>query len=597
MKHFSLKPWIQLLPFIRAEKKAVWMAVSSTVVMAVGDVLLPLWQSRAVDQFLLKASRNGVGQYILLYLVLAVCQVGGIILFCRSGFLLEMGTAKGMKDACFRNLQQLSMDYYAEHGVGHILSRVMSDTDRIATQIGWNVTDFIWGMIYIVGVYAVLLYLNPVLAGMLLVIAPVVAALTLYFQSRLVKQNREVRERHSRITSAYNEGITGVRTAKMLAVSKKLQQEFQNETAAYVRASLIHGHIRSLYVPLVILCGSIGACAMLAFGGKQVIAGTMSIGTLSAFVSYSLGLFDVFRNQAQRLSNLISLQACVERVTQLVHEVPTVQDTQEAIEKYGDMFHPKLENWEKIEGTVEFEDVSFTYPDGGEEVLSHFNLHIPQGSTVAIVGETGAGKSTIVNLICRFYEPTHGKVKIDGVDIRERSQLWLHSHIGYVLQSPHLFSGTLLDNIRYGRPEASDAEVMEAARAVCVDQIAQQLPNGLYTQVGECGDRLSAGEKQLISFARALLAKPKLFILDEATSAVDTITEKHLQEATKLLMRDTTSFVIAHRLSTIREADLILVVSGGKIVEKGTHESLLHENGKYAELVRAQQSIWKENSD
>jgi ATP-binding cassette subfamily B protein len=243
-----------------------------------------------------------------------------------------------------------------------------------------------------------------------------------------------------------------------------------------------------------------------------------------------------------------------------------------------------------MHGDVTFEDVSFQYLEEGEEVLRHVNLHVPAGSTVALVGETGAGKSTMVNLVCRFFEPTQGRILIDGRDIQERSQLWLHSHIGYVLQEPHLFAGSIRENIRYGRPEATDEEIMDAARAVNVDKIAAKLPDGYDTDVGECGDKLSTGEKQLISFARALIAKPTIFVLDEATSSVDTATEQMIQQATKTLMENTTSFVIAHRLSTIRQADMILVIEQGGIVEQGTHEQLLAQRGAYYELYTTQLS-------
>ncbi|MCI6376091.1 MAG: ATP-binding cassette domain-containing protein, partial [Clostridiales bacterium] len=246
--------------------------------------------------------------------------------------------------------------------------------------------------------------------------------------------------------------------------------------------------------------------------------------------------------------------------------------------------------WEEMRGEIDFDDVSFHYEEGGEEVLSHFSLHVPQGATVAIVGETGAGKSTLVNLVCRFFEPTCGRVLIDGRDARERSQLWLHSRIGYVLQEPHLFSGTVRENIRYGRPEATDEEVERAARAVSADRVAAKLPKGYDTDVGECGDRLSTGEKQIISFARAILAQPKIFVLDEATSSVDTETERMIQHATHALMQGTTSFVIAHRLSTIRQADVILVIDHGRIVEQGTHKELLERRGAYYELYTTQLS-------
>ena len=257
------------------------------------------------------------------------------------------------------------------------------------------------------------------------------------------------------------------------------------------------------------------------------------------------------------------------------------------IERYGDSFNPKYENWEELRGDIEFKDVTFRYPDGQENVLEHFSLKVPHGQNIAIVGETGAGKSTLVNLVCRFYEPTEGVLLIDGRDARERSQLWLHSHLGYVLQTPHLFSGSVRENLRYGRPDATDEEIMKALEMVSAKEIVAKM-GGLGVDVGEGGSHLSTGEKQLLSFARALLADPKLLILDEATSSIDTLTEKAIQNAISVVTKGRTSFVIAHRLSTIVSADLILVVQDGKIIERGKHRELMRKKGYYYSLYTRQ---------
>lgn len=312
------------------------------------------------------------------------------------------------------------------------------------------------------------------------------------------------------------------------------------------------------------------------------------IGTLSAFTSYAVGIFEPIQQLAANIANVISAQANIERVVGLLEQVPQVTDTPAIEEKYGDSFFPKEENWEPLKGDIEFQDVSFHYPDGEENVLDHFNLKIPAGTTVAIVGETGAGKSTLVNLACRFFEPTEGKILIDGKDYRERSQLWLHSNIGYVLQNPHLFSGTVMENIRYGKLTATDEEVIAAAKAVSADQVVDHLEDGYNSDVGEGGDKLSTGEKQLISFARAVLADPRIFVLDEATSSIDTQTEQLIQAATEQLLEGRTSFLIAHRLSTIRQADVILVVKDGRIVEQGKHLELLQKKGYYHDLYSKQ---------
>lgn len=290
----------------------------------------------------------------------------------------------------------------------------------------------------------------------------------------------------------------------------------------------------------------------------------------------------------QVFSNLVNVQVNIERVTALMNTQSDVRDTPEVTAKYGDAFEPRKENWEPLRGDISFRDVTFRYPDGEENVLEHFNLEVPQGTRVAIVGETGAGKSTLVNLVCRFFEPTEGRVLIDGRDARERSQLWLHSNIGYVLQTPHLFSGTVLENLRYGRPDATMDEIEAAVKAVSADQIIARLPDGYDSDIGEGGNTLSTGEKQLLSFARALLADPRIFVLDEATSSVDTVTEQLIQNAIEKVMTGRTSFIIAHRLSTIRRADVILVVHDGKIIESGTHRSLMSAHGPYYRLYTRQ---------
>ena len=594
---FSLKPWKKLLPVTRRAWPAFFLSVISNTLMAGIDFYLPLLQSRVVDDFITTRSLVGFGGYMAWYAFIGVVQLALIIVYFRACMRCEACSCRDLRDACFVNLQRLSLDYHNVTSAGHSLSRVMSDTSKISDMMAWTVSDAIWGFAYIIGVFFVMASLSLRLAVTMIVIAPIVVALTFYFQKKLIVLNRRVRAEHSRITSGYNEGIMGAKTSKTLALEDKLCAEFEEITGRAAKAGILHARMRAIYVPLIVLCGTLAASVTLLRGGTMVGEGKLTLGVLSAFMTYATDLFQSFRWQAARISQIISLQANVERVSNLIYETPTVTDTPEVEARYGDCFHPKRENWEEMRGEVTFEDVSFTYPDGGEEVLSHFSMHVPQGSTIAIVGETGAGKSTLVNLVCRFYEPTGGRVLIDGVDVRERSQLWLHSHIGYVLQSPHLFSGTIRENIRYGRPDATDEEVEAAARAVSADRIAQKLTKGYETDVGECGDNLSTGEKQLISFARAVIARPKIFVLDEATSSVDTKTEQMIQHATSTLMKDTTSFVIAHRLSTIRQADIILVIDHGKIVEQGTHEALLARGGAYYELYTTQLSRQEKQAD
>ena len=339
------------------------------------------------------------------------------------------------------------------------------------------------------------------------------------------------------------------------------------------------GHHNALLTSVISFASSVALALVLWYGGIITAEGVILIGTLSVFMTYAQGLMEPVLWFVEIFSELVSIKVNLERFTALTEYVSDVKDTPEVVEKYGDNFNLKIENWEPLKGDIEFKNVTFRYPDGDENILENFNLKVPAGTNVAIVGETGAGKSTLVNLVCRFFEPTEGAVLIDGRDARERSVQWLHSNIGYVLQTPHLFSGTIRENLLYGKPEATQEELDEAVKSVNAEKIIERV--GYDAPVGEGGNTLSTGEKQLISFARAILADPAIFILDEATSSVDTLTEKLVQDAIEKLMKGRTSFVIAHRLSTVRNADIILVVDDGKIVESGTHTGLLKKRGVY----------------
>jgi ATP-binding cassette subfamily B protein len=313
----------------------------------------------------------------------------------------------------------------------------------------------------------------------------------------------------------------------------------------------------------------------------------MSIGTLIAFVTYAANLFDPIQQLANVSAELQGAQASAERVLDVIDSDISIKDSAEVIQKYGDSMDAKRENWEELKGDIVFEDVSFFYKEE-VPILEHFNLHISAGQTIALVGETGAGKSTIVNLICRFYEPTSGRILIDGQDYRERSQLWLQSHLGYVLQTPHLFSGTIRDNIRFGRPDADEEAVINAAKLSNSHSFIQKLEKGYDTEVGEGGSLLSTGQKQLISLARVICADPRIFILDEATSSVDAEAEGLIQDAITKVLSGRSSVVVAHRLSTIRNSDCIYVLHNGEIIESGTHSELIKREGEYYHLYMRQ---------
>ena len=587
-KSFDYAIWKRIFPFLKPYKKTVVMILVMNFFCSLIDIVLPLFQRFAINHFIEGNTLSGIGVFAVVYIAAIALQGASVIAFTRGSMRIEMSLGKDMKRALFVHLQTLSFSYYNVTPVGYMLSRVMNDTGKIAGLIAWNFVDLLWALTYVLGVFVAMLFLNWKLALIIMLVVPAIALLTYYFQNRILKWNRQVRKINSRITSAYNEGIMGAKTAKSLVVEEKTYGEFQEITGEMRTASIRAARLSAVYLPLVLFCGSLATAIVLARGGMQVFEHAMLIGTLSAFTTYAVGIFEPIQQMARNLAEFISAQANIERVTGLLDEEPQVVDSPEVTEKYGDSFFPKKENWEPIRGDIEFRDVSFHYPDGKEEILSHFNLKIPAGTNVAIVGETGAGKSTLVNLACRFFEPTGGQILIDGKDYRERSQLWLHSSLGYVLQNPHLFSGSVMENIRYGRLDATEEEVIAAARAVHADQVVEKMELGYQSDVGEGGDRLSTGEKQLISFARAVLADPRIFVLDEATSSIDTQTEQLIQQATDKILKGRTSFLIAHRLSTIRNADLILVVKDGKIIEQGRHLELLEKKGYYYQLVRRQ---------
>ena len=587
-KPFQLKVWAQMLPYFKPYKKYFFITFGLNIFLAGVDILTPLFQSYAINNFIVPDTLDGIYKFAIAYVALIVGQTISVYWSVHAATSIEMNIGKDLKWAQFEHLQQLSFSYYNTTPVGYIHARVMSDTLKIAGMIAWGLVDMFWALIYVVGVFVIMFFLNVKLAFLLLLIVPFLAVITVFFQNKILHWNRKIRKINSEITNSYNEGITGVRT------SKSMGMEDQNATAFYAQSSAMNqagsraAKLNAIYVPMILFFSTVASAIVLSKGGHMVQSQLIELGTLSVFISYAVIIFEPIQQLARLLSDLISCQANIERVVDLLAQKPNVTDREDVIEKYGDAFHPKKENWEKIKGDIVFEDVSFMYPDGKEYVLEHFNLHVPAGTNVAIVGETGAGKSTLVNLLGRFFEPTKGRILVDGVDYKERSLLWLHSQIGYVLQNPHLFSGTIRENIRYGRLDATDEEIYQAAEKVSADEVVKKLENGYDSDVGESGGRLSTGEKQLISFARAILSDPAIFVLDEATSSIDTATEQLIYKATQELLKGHTSFVIAHRLSTIRNADVILVVKDGKIIKQGTHKELLAQKGYYHDLYYKQ---------
>ncbi|MGI5935515.1 MAG: ABC transporter ATP-binding protein [Oscillospiraceae bacterium] len=588
-QRLDLKIWTKLLPFLKPVWGRIAFVVFMMVLSAAIDASIPLFTSYAVNHFVVPRAVVGLGRFTLVYISVILFQTLTTVLYARHCMVIEMNTGKLLKHACFIHLQKLPLSFYNQTSVGYILARVMSDTNRISAMIAWGSIHMVWNIFYILGILVSMFVLNVRMALTVLCIVPLMLIVTSIFQPKILQANREMRRVNSRITSSFNESINGAKTSKTLVIEEKNCAEFEGITSDMYRASLRSTRLNAVYLPIITLLSSVTVAMVLYRSGAMVIKDTMDFGILSAFIAYAIAVMEPLTQVAGMFSEFMAAQVNIERVFALLEQPVTISDTPEIEEKYGDIFNPKPENYPPIKGDIRFENVWFRYPDAADDdyVLKDINLDIPAGTTVAIVGETGAGKSTLVNLICRFFEPTRGRILIDGVDYRERSLNWLHSNLGYVQQTPHLFSGTIRDNILYGNPGATEEEIQRAVKLVSADTVIEKLEKGIDTEVGEGGDRLSTGEKQLISFARAIIADPPIFILDEATSSIDTETEHLIQNAISHVLKGRTSFIIAHRLSTIRNADLILLIEDQGIVEKGSHEELMALKGRYYRLYKA----------
>jgi len=545
-------------------------------VVAVLDSVFTFISKLIIDEGIVAKDPERLKELIYLYGGLTIIQSAGVFGFIYLTGILGERIRYELRRDLFNHLQTLSFSYFDKTPVGWIMSRVTSDTERIAELVTWGTLDVTWAILNLITAITFMTIINWKLALMVFLIIPVLVFIATEFKKRIIVQYRRVRKLNSKLTGTYNENITGVRVVKALVREDRNLEEFDNLASDLYRAAYRAAWLSALFLPAVQIVAALALGAVIWYGGVQAQLGVMTIGGIQAFISYLTFMMFPIQDMARVFAEMQQAIASAERVFSLADAKPDIVD------------RPGATDPGFIRGEIQFKNVDFRYTDDGNAVLKNFNLTIKPGETIALVGPTGAGKSTIVNLLCRFYEPSGGAVRVNGTDYTTLRLDAIQSRIGMVLQTPHLFTGTIRENIRYGRLEATDAEVEEAAKLAHAHEFITTLENGYDTDVGEGGNLLSVGQKQLISLARAILAQPEWFIMDEATSSIDTMTESLIQKGMETLMENRTSVIIAHRLSTIKRADRILVIEDGGISEMGSHAELMHQRGHYYNLYTNQ---------
>ena len=575
---FDWRLWRRILRHAHPHRRWLRIMLASGVLLAVIETLLPLSNAWLIDVAV--AGRVDEAYWWLATMYLALTTAFSVVVwwFIRAAGRLTTGVGFDLREQAFSRLQDLSFSYFDIRPTGWLVSRLTSDCTKISSLLPWFMLDLAWGTCFIRGIVVAMMLIDLQLALWVLVIVPPLALVSWYFQRKLLRSSRLVRRTNSILTGVYNEGLMGVRTTRALAREAESLNEFRGHSGDMQRYTVRNSLQSAVYLPCIITLGAVGVGMTLWKGGVDLRVGEgLSLGDLIAFMQYAVLFSMPIQEIASRITDLQAAQAAAERVQSLIETVPEILDSEDVVSA------PKGIK------TLEFKHVDFWYQPA-EPVLLDFNLRVQPGQTVALVGATGGGKTTIASLAARFYEPCRGEILLDGVDYRRRGVHWLQSQLGVVLQTPHLFAGTIRENIRYGRLDATDAEVQLAAAQVNAAAFIAGYEDGYDTEVGEGGAKLSVGQRQLIALARAVLADPQIFIMDEATSSVDTETEQLIQTAIDTVLRDRIAIVIAHRLSTIRGADVILVIDAGRIVEQGTHANLLAAKGRYWRLYTRQEA-------
>lgn len=589
LKKVTFNVWAQIFKVILKSKKELILLIIFATILSLSEALIIPLNEFAITNLIYTYNEWALWPFIILSITQIIIFSINVYAFIYIGSKLEAKVRYTLRAESFKNLQKLPFSYYDTTKQGWIMARMTSDTNRLSRIVSWGILDITWSVFYMFFTLAILFWREWRLALVIVALLPVLIIIAFVFRKKVLILNRKSRFHNSQITGLFNESFLGVKTTKSLVIEDELSEEFKKEAHVMKSVSVKATFVSALFSSSLLAGSYTVVAAIMVIGAWYITNGNigMTVGTLYIFIRAAMNFFEPVLNLTRFVNDLQVAQASAERVLQLVNEKPEIDDSDEVKDIYGDLFDKKIENWEEIAGDVEFKNVTFYY-NPKEIILDDFNLKVKAGQTIALVGHTGSGKTTIVNLFARFYEPRKGEILIDGKDYRKRSLSWLHSRLGYVLQMPELFSTTIKENIRYGNLNASDEEVYRASVAVGLDEYVKTLEEGYDTFVGEGGNLLSVGQKQLISFARAIIANPRILILDEATSSIDSEAEHKIQEATTTLLKGRTSFVVAHRLSTIVNSDVIVLLDNGKIVEMGTHAELLSNRGPYFELYRNQ---------
>jgi ATP-binding cassette subfamily B protein len=593
--------WRRLFTFTLPYKAELWVLVVAGSVTALMEMAYPLITKWLIDDVDANGQEADLFFWAIVYLGTCFLMAVSIGSFIWVTSKIRVYASYDIRKAAFANLQNLSFSFFDYRPVGWLMARMTSDCERLTNILAWGLLDLIWGVTVMLGMTVAMLVMNWKLALLVLAIVPILTWVSIKFQRTILGSARAVRRTNSRITGAYAQGIMGVLTSKTFSREAPNADEFHHLTGDMYIASVRNLTLSAIYIPIILIMSSVAVGLTLAIGGSDLLVGIIEAGTLVAFMMLARHFFEPVEVMGYWFAEMQMAQASAERVLSLIDAEPAIRDSvsvSDAVRMHRST--PQRETRAEDGGSldihkVELMNVNFAY-EADVPILRDINLTAHKGETIAIVGPTGSGKSTLVNLVCRFYQPTSGQVLIDGIDYRNRSLRWLQSNLGVVLQNAHIFRGTVLENIRYGRLTASDNEVIHAAETIGAHEFINALENGYQTEVGEDGDMLSVGQKQLVSFARAILADPQILVMDEATSSVDTVTETKMQVGLDQVLSGRISFVIAHRLSTIRNADRIVVLDGGEISETGDHAQLIRRGGHYAKLYY-QQSLQEATRD